>query len=214
MNSNTTQVGGNHYKGTTYQHWDFVMIALGGRYLEGNITKYITRHRKKNGLQDLQKARHYLTKLIELYNLGDVEPIFNINYGVLRHQSWEHFCDVNGVDVTERMIVQLVSTWRNREELHKAGTILDALIEKEQYANEDERGRQLPLYQVDAEGPQPGAMPVDSPVKVLLPFECTDAMKQSVSGIVSGYAAGKIWDRMRDIALFGEEPGRSYVNQG
>ena len=77
-NANAQQVGGGHYKGTTYQHWDFVMIALAGRYLEGNITKYITRWRKKNGLEDLKKARHYLTKLIEQFNLGNVTPLVSI----------------------------------------------------------------------------------------------------------------------------------------
>lgn len=34
-------------------------------YLQGNILKYIWRFRKKNGVEDLQKARWYLDKLIE-----------------------------------------------------------------------------------------------------------------------------------------------------
>ena len=139
MNSNTTQVGGNHYKGTTYQHWDFVMLALGGRYLEGNITKYIARHRKKNGLQDLQKARHYLTKLIELYNEGGVQPLATSVKGTNELQRPAYFCDVNGIDVTERMIILGVSGWTNREDLHRVGATLDALIEKQEYAEEDQR---------------------------------------------------------------------------
>lgn len=144
-NANTQQVGGGHYKGTTYQHWDFVMIALAGRYLEGNITKYITRWRKKNGLEDLKKARHYLTKLIEQFNLGNVTPLGNM-YHMNRtpHHTPEHFCDVNGVDVSERMVVLLVSNWHGVAELNKAGNILDALIEQveheaAQYADEEQR---------------------------------------------------------------------------
>jgi hypothetical protein len=35
-------------------------------FFEGNIVKYVTRWRHKNGLQDLQKAKMYLDKLIEL----------------------------------------------------------------------------------------------------------------------------------------------------
>jgi len=35
-------------------------------FLEGNIIKYVARHRLKNGVQDLKKALWYLTKLIEI----------------------------------------------------------------------------------------------------------------------------------------------------
>ena len=33
---------------------------------QGNIIKYVTRYKHKNGLNDLYKAREYLTRLIEL----------------------------------------------------------------------------------------------------------------------------------------------------
>lgn len=62
--ANDRQVGGEHYK-ADIQHWDFV-LANGLGYLEGQISKYVTRWRKKNGMQDLYKARHYLEKLIEV----------------------------------------------------------------------------------------------------------------------------------------------------
>lgn len=35
-------------------------------YLEGNVLKYISRYKSKNGLEDLKKARYYLERLIEL----------------------------------------------------------------------------------------------------------------------------------------------------
>lgn len=35
-------------------------------FLEGNIIKYVWRHRGKNGLQDLLKAKWYLDRLIEV----------------------------------------------------------------------------------------------------------------------------------------------------
>jgi len=35
-------------------------------FFEGNIVKYVTRWRHKNGVQDLYKAKQYLDKLIEL----------------------------------------------------------------------------------------------------------------------------------------------------
>lgn len=37
-------------------------------FLEGNVVKYVTRHRMKNGLEDLEKAQWYLTRLIRDYS--------------------------------------------------------------------------------------------------------------------------------------------------
>lgn len=34
-------------------------------FSEGNVVKYVTRHRKKNGKEDLLKARWYINHLIE-----------------------------------------------------------------------------------------------------------------------------------------------------
>jgi hypothetical protein len=34
-------------------------------YLEGNIVKYVTRYKHKNGVEDLRKAEFYLRMLIE-----------------------------------------------------------------------------------------------------------------------------------------------------
>jgi len=34
-------------------------------YCEGNVVKYVTRYKKKNGLEDLKKARWYINKIIE-----------------------------------------------------------------------------------------------------------------------------------------------------
>ena len=66
---NTTQVGGDHYKSLGIQPWDAMEswmspVEFKG-YLCGNVIKYVARHHKKGGLQDLEKARHYLDKLIE-----------------------------------------------------------------------------------------------------------------------------------------------------
>ena len=64
MAANERQVEGNHYK-TSIEHWDWV-YANDLDYFQGQITKYIFRWKKKNGLKDLQKAQHFLEKYIEL----------------------------------------------------------------------------------------------------------------------------------------------------
>lgn len=62
--ANAKQVGGNHYK-STMECWDYILSNQLG-YLEGTAIKYITRHRKKNGVEDIKKAIHFLEKLIEV----------------------------------------------------------------------------------------------------------------------------------------------------
>jgi hypothetical protein len=68
MNANDTQTGGTHYQ-VAIQPWDYI-IANDLGYLEGNVIKYVTRYKNKGGVEDLRKAQHYLTKLIEV-NLKD-----------------------------------------------------------------------------------------------------------------------------------------------
>lgn len=65
--ANTRQEGGNHYKTLAIQPWDYIIQNNLG-FLEGNVIKYVTRWKEKEGLQDLQKARHFLDKLIEVNN--------------------------------------------------------------------------------------------------------------------------------------------------
>lgn len=66
MRANDYQVGGDHYKaaGKT-EHWDFVW-QHNLDYFQGQITKYVMRWKRKGGLRDLEKARHFLEKYIEL----------------------------------------------------------------------------------------------------------------------------------------------------
>lgn len=66
--ANKKQVSGTHYqRGEKMQHWDMVK-EFELDYFQGNITKYLFRWRKKNGLADLEKAMHYLEKYIEIAN--------------------------------------------------------------------------------------------------------------------------------------------------
>lgn len=58
------QVGGEHYKGTVLQPID-VIDAWGLDFYEGSALKYLARHRKKNGREDIEKAIHYLELLLE-----------------------------------------------------------------------------------------------------------------------------------------------------
>jgi hypothetical protein len=58
------QVGGDHYERMTVQPIDYIVGNQLG-WCEGNAVKYITRHKYKNGRQDIEKAIHYLHLLLE-----------------------------------------------------------------------------------------------------------------------------------------------------
>lgn len=68
MTANDRQVGGDHYKKGGEEHWDRQWRLYGRGYFIGCITKYVERYHEKNGVQDLEKAQHFLEKLIELEN--------------------------------------------------------------------------------------------------------------------------------------------------
>ena len=58
------QVGGSHYKKMKIQPSKFV-IENELLFPEGNVIKYICRHRFKNGKEDLEKAVHFIEMIIE-----------------------------------------------------------------------------------------------------------------------------------------------------
>jgi len=66
VSANDRQVGGLHYKNKGEEHWDRQFRLFGPGYLIGQITKYVERYQTKNGIQDLEKAEHFIQKLIEL----------------------------------------------------------------------------------------------------------------------------------------------------
>ena len=60
------QEGGSHYKNLKIQPMQY---ALENKldYAQANVVKYVTRHKEKNGKEDLLKAIHNLELMIEFY---------------------------------------------------------------------------------------------------------------------------------------------------
>lgn len=70
MSANEQQVGGSHYVSKSVQPWDAMASWMSPEefagFLRGNVIKYVARCRDKGGVEDLEKASHYLSKLIEV----------------------------------------------------------------------------------------------------------------------------------------------------
>lgn len=64
-NSKKKQVGGSHYQ-LPIQPIEYV-VKNNIPYREACVIKYVTRHRSKNGLEDIEKAIHYLEMIKEDY---------------------------------------------------------------------------------------------------------------------------------------------------
>ena len=111
VDPNSMQVDGTHYR-TEYQVWDFVENnGLGG--LEHAIIKYICRWREKgDGIVDLQKAIHYIDKLIELHLNRHRVP-----KGIAPMHDINHFCDVQNLPKLEGDVVILISRWACHNDL-------------------------------------------------------------------------------------------------
>ena len=65
------QIGGDHYKDCKIQPVEYIH-ANQLDYFEGNVIKYVTRHRTKGeGKKDIEKAIHYAELILELYYKSD-----------------------------------------------------------------------------------------------------------------------------------------------
>ncbi len=65
MSALEKQVAGNHYRDMKIQPIEFIH-ANGIPHLEACAIKYLCRWKSKNGVQDLEKAKHYIDLLIQL----------------------------------------------------------------------------------------------------------------------------------------------------
>lgn len=121
--SNSAQVGGSHYKGRNVNHWDVISLFDIG-YLEGNSTKYVFRHRSKHGLQDIEKAGHYLDKLIEMASLG-MRPRGRAPKYAIKMLAREH-----SMPSRESCFIELLCRWRDIKDLFAARELLELIREE------------------------------------------------------------------------------------
>jgi hypothetical protein len=62
--SDLKQIGGTHYSRFKIDAYEFSM-ANNLNALQMNVVKYILRYPFKNGIEDLEKAKHTIDRLIE-----------------------------------------------------------------------------------------------------------------------------------------------------
>jgi hypothetical protein len=65
MSALDKQEGGGHYKGMKIQPVEYI-VENNIPYCEANVIKYVSRHREKNGAQDIRKAIHYCELILQM----------------------------------------------------------------------------------------------------------------------------------------------------
>lgn len=125
MNANERQVAGTHYE-ADYQHWDFVVDAKLG-YFEGQITKYVSRCYKKNGLQDVDKALHFADKAYELAMQGKIERKAGIVHITDMVMILNRYRDAQKLNALQDLVVCAVAYWCNPRDLRDVRNFVIAL---------------------------------------------------------------------------------------
>lgn len=82
-NVDNIQHGGDHYKqGGAMQHWNMLlMVGFGWEYYIAAASKYAARYMKKSGAQDVQKAIHFVDKLMDAIERAQVPAVFRTTQG-------------------------------------------------------------------------------------------------------------------------------------
>jgi Protein of unknwon function (DUF3310) len=131
-NPNDRQVGGTHYNQVSVQHWDLVLTNR-LPYLEAQVTKYITRWKKKNqAVSDIDKAQHYLEKLIVSIEEGFL-PLPSTTFtscGSPRVPltNLDAFAVQNKIGDIEKTIFYLLLAYTSMDELFRVRILLSHLM--------------------------------------------------------------------------------------
>lgn len=89
------QVGGSHYMHYQMQPIELIVKAELS-FIQGNIVKYITRYKEKNGKQDIEKCVHYAQLAIDLVDVGPEFRSINLGYS---------YCKANNLSVAQTKII-------------------------------------------------------------------------------------------------------------
>jgi len=98
MSALDIQIGGSHYRNKGIQPIELI-VALNLNFIEGNIVKYITRYKEKNGVQDIMKCIHYSQLAIELKCIRYNIDVHN-NYALINK-----YCDMNKLSNVQNSII-------------------------------------------------------------------------------------------------------------
>lgn len=121
------QIGGGHYGGVEFQHWDFV-VKCKVDYLIAVATKYLARWHDKGGILDVQKAISYVDKAIMEFGRGNLKPSADRD---ALHQNWPLYLETYPLLNLERGATYELFFWKDANDLAHAKETMQQIIQLE-----------------------------------------------------------------------------------
>lgn len=105
-----TQTGGDHYKGMCIQP---IVFATVNRYDPAafSVVKYVSRHRRKNGKEDLQKAADFVAIRLQLLR---EEPELRFGPAAIEAITVKEYAESNQLSDLETAILVDLDVWVRR----------------------------------------------------------------------------------------------------
>ncbi len=129
----TEQVGGTHYRQYLIEPIDFITLN-NVPFCQANILKYLCRYKRKGGLEDLAKARHYV-KLAVSRESSQIE--FN-------HLDMRRFMEANSIDENSTLghALGLLNDFMREDCYHHVTELLETIdkLEAELIAEQRAKG--------------------------------------------------------------------------
>ena len=130
------QVGGDHYKKLGIQPIELIR-DINANFFQGNVIKYVTRYKDKNGIKDLEKAKHYLELIEELHpnnNSSKITPyvVDKVNDYIYANKIDTDaakiirivtLCGDDKIDTAIELIDNLINDYRKVEECCELGIV-------------------------------------------------------------------------------------------
>lgn len=101
------QIGGSHYKMMPFQPISLI-TTIDLDFFQGNVVKYVSRYKLKDGVRDIEKAKHYCLMAMEL---DDKNPPDDALLSEAIDELWD-FIRLNKLDYRVYMI--LMDAFRRR----------------------------------------------------------------------------------------------------
>ena len=108
-----TQVGGSHYKQLAIQPTEYCQKNRLG-HCESEVVKYVTRHGKKGGRGDIEKAIHFLHLLLEI----DYPEEDEIGEGDMEYSMAGIQGQSDGAGRVKALIKNLLREWRDNHTVY------------------------------------------------------------------------------------------------
>lgn len=130
----------SHYKipGCNFESIDIIRERLGDIgfmfFLEGNVSKYLIRAEKKNGKEDYEKAKKYLSWLVDMQKVIPQELAFNSKEKIAEGCGTDWLNIIGGISIDMKtkkaLILNEVFNQLYSANYGKASELIDALLKE------------------------------------------------------------------------------------